>query len=79
MAPQKKIAFLCFDTAFFVRHFRPVVDAARASGFAIIALLPTVPDEPIDFLDGVEIVLRGPAAEERRAQDVGGGYGVLNG
>jgi len=56
MAPQKKIAFLCFDTAFFVRHFRPVVDAARAGGFAITALLPTLPGEPIDFLDGVEII-----------------------
>jgi glycosyltransferase involved in cell wall biosynthesis len=56
MAPQKKIAFLCFDTAFFVRHFRPAVDAARASGFSIIALLPKPSDESVDFLDGVEII-----------------------
>jgi len=56
MAPKKRIAFLCFDTAFFVRHFRPAVDAARASGFTIIALLPTLPGESIDFLNGVEII-----------------------
>ncbi len=50
----KKIAFLCSDTAFFIRHFGPAIDAARSSGFSIVALLPSVPKEPVDFLRGVQ-------------------------
>jgi glycosyltransferase involved in cell wall biosynthesis len=52
----KSIAFLCFDTAFFVRHFRPAVVAARASGFSVTAVLPTLPEQRVDFLDEAEII-----------------------
>ncbi len=56
MGQPKKIAFLCYDTAFFVRHFRPAVEAARGCGFEIAALLPRAPEESVDFLRGVQIV-----------------------
>jgi hypothetical protein len=39
---RTKIAFVCFNATFFLSHFLPAVDAARASGFEIFAILPSV-------------------------------------
>lgn len=51
---RRKFAFLCFNTAFFVSHFRPVVEAARAQGFELIAFLPEEPAD--DCLQDVTVV-----------------------
>lgn len=40
---RTRIAFVCFNTGFFLSHFLPAIDAARANGFEIFALLPSVP------------------------------------
>jgi glycosyltransferase involved in cell wall biosynthesis len=56
-ANLRKIAFICFDESFFLRHFLPVVKAARASGFEVFALLPSVPTgAAADLLHGVNII-----------------------
>jgi glycosyltransferase involved in cell wall biosynthesis len=40
---RRKIAFVCFNTGFFLTHFLPAARAARANGFEVFALLPSVP------------------------------------
>jgi glycosyltransferase involved in cell wall biosynthesis len=42
---RTRIAFITFNARFFLSHFLPAVEAARASGFEIFALLPSVPDD----------------------------------
>jgi glycosyltransferase involved in cell wall biosynthesis len=57
MTKRKKIAFICFDAPFFVSHFLPVANAARARGFEIFVLLPSTPiGAAADLLSDVNIV-----------------------
>jgi glycosyltransferase involved in cell wall biosynthesis len=55
-APRPKIAFICFDENFFLSHFLPVANAARANGFEVFALLPPDPSERIDSIPGINII-----------------------
>ena len=41
---QRKIAFICYETSFFISHFLPVVRAAQTSGFQVLAFLPYPPE-----------------------------------
>jgi glycosyltransferase involved in cell wall biosynthesis len=55
MSARKKIAFVSFNTRFFLTHLMPVVAAARVSDFEIYALLPSIPVDT-DLLHDVNII-----------------------
>jgi len=56
MSPRRRIAFLCFNSRFFVRHFLPVVAAARLLDLEIFALLPSAGSEPIELPPDVKVI-----------------------
>jgi glycosyltransferase involved in cell wall biosynthesis len=53
---RRRIAFICLDENFFLRHFLPVVNAAHASDFEIFTLLPPTHAGLTDLLPNVNIV-----------------------
>ena len=74
MPGRRRIAFICFNTDFFLRHLLPVVNAARANSFEIFALLPSIPNGAADLLQDVTVICIGGGRGKHQiihlAQDV---------